>query len=67
MVNATATKAKLSKTDFSIKGILILVDKEYLETNGVLDEYIAQRGGDKFIEGKDYISLFQAKLIGLIK
>lgn len=64
---AQTAKKTLAKTDFDNIGILILVDKQYLELNGVLDEYIQQRGSDKFIEGKDYISLYQAKLIGLIK
>lgn len=47
---------------------LLQVSKSKLDELGLLEEYIAQRAGDKFNEdGYDYITILQAKLIGLIK
>lgn len=53
------------ETDYSF---LLRVSKSKLKELGVLDEYIGHRGGDKFDEdGYDYITILQAKSIGLIK
>lgn len=53
------------ETDYSF---LLSVSKSKLMELGVLDEYINHRGADKFDEdGYDHITIFQAKIIGLIK
>lgn len=53
------------ETDYSF---LLQVSKTKLEKLGVLDEYIDKRGGNKFdSDGYDYITILQAKIIGLIK
>lgn len=53
------------ETDYSF---LLQVSKSKLKEWGVLEEYICRRGGDKFnTDGYDFITIFQAKLIGLIK
>lgn len=53
------------ETDYSF---LLQISKTKLQELGVLDEYMNKRGGDKFdADGYDYITILQAKLIGLIK
>lgn len=47
---------------------LLQVSKSKLSDLGLLEEYIDHRAGNKFNEdGYDYITILQAKLIGLIK
>lgn len=47
---------------------LLQVSKSKLDELGLLEEYIAHRTGNRFNEdGYDYITILQAKLIGLIK
>jgi len=59
----------ISDTDFETDySFLLSVSKSKLKELGVLDEYLIHRGGDKFDEdGFDHITIFQAKIIGLIK
>ncbi len=45
-----------------------MVSKNALEDSGVLNEYLKIRGKNVFADDDyDYITIFQAKLIGLIK
>lgn len=53
------------ETDYAF---LVKISKRKLEELGALEEYIQKRGGDNFCEdGYDYITILQAKLIGIIK
>lgn len=48
--------------------VLVSISRRRLEELGVLDEYINLRGKDSFdSDGYDFITIFQAKLIGIIK
>ncbi|WP_312139473.1 hypothetical protein [Sphingobacterium sp.] len=47
---------------------LLQVSKAKLDELGLLQVYMDHRGGNKFNEdGYDYITILQAKLIGLVK
>lgn len=60
---------KLKEQDFSCSyGILVRVSKNTLEEAGVLEAYIKLRGRNVFTDDSyDYITILQAKSIGLIK
>lgn len=64
---------KLKQQDFSCSyGIMVRVSKSVLEEVGVLEAYIKLRGRNVFTDEEygdsyDYITILQAKLIGLIK
>lgn len=52
------------ETDYSF---LLRISKIRLQELQVLEEYLYKRGGDKFDDdGYDYITIFQARLIGII-
>lgn len=62
-------REKIKEQDFSCSyGIMVRVSKNTLEEAGVLEAYIKLRGRNVFTDDfYDYITILQAKSIGLIK
>jgi len=61
--------ATINNIDFECDySVLVSISRSRLEELGILDEYINLRGRDPFdSDGYDFITIFQAKLIGIIK
>lgn len=65
-------REKIKEQDFDCSyGILVRVSKNALEKAGVLEAYIKLRGNvftdEEYGDSYDYITILQAKSIGLIK
>lgn len=62
-------REKIKEQDFDCSyGIMVRVSKSALEEAGVLEAYIKLRGRNVFSDDSyDYITILQAKSIGLIK